>query len=450
MTKSTHSTWRKLAVTTATFALMAGGLAACSGGDSGSGSESGSAGAGSDAAASADGVDDGTKITMWTRAPLERQAKAAVEAYNASHKNQVELTIQPNDDMEGLVGAAVQNDSLPDILGGDVVRIPAWTSQGVFADVTDRIDALPNVGDLQKGHIEAGTVDGAKHTLPFVTDVSVMVWNKDLYKEAGLDPEVGPKNMKEFVEHAKKIAALNKDGVAGTYIAGQSGGALVFKYLPMIWGDGEEALSADGKESLVNNASAKAVYEGLNELVNTPNGVGAGSKEETGATWTAPFSEGKIGVMPYPNTSATALFEDAPFEVGVAPIGGALKGEGSTFLGGDAIGISNSSKNVDQVWNFMAWLMSDEAQTEVFAKNGDTASNTKTLESAYADADERVKTINSTIGMAASKTPISVNFSEAFNAAGSPWQLLFQDQVWNGDSSKLDSENDAITAVLGQ
>ena len=49
------------------------------------------------------------------------------------------------------------------------------------------------------------------------------------------------------------------------------------------------------------------------------------SKEETGATWTAPFANGKIGVMPYPNTSTTALFDaekDGGFEVGVAPIPG--------------------------------------------------------------------------------------------------------------------------------
>ena len=53
-----------------------------------------------------------------------------------------------------------------------------------------------------------------------------MVWNKALYKEAGLDPEQGPKSIAEFTEQAKKVAALNKDGVAGSYLAGQSGGAL--------------------------------------------------------------------------------------------------------------------------------------------------------------------------------------------------------------------------------
>src|SRR5690606_1178900 len=44
------------------------------------------------------GVDDGTTLTLWTRAPLERQAKQLVDAYNASHRNQVDLVIVPNDD----------------------------------------------------------------------------------------------------------------------------------------------------------------------------------------------------------------------------------------------------------------------------------------------------------------------------------------------------------------
>ena len=182
-----------------------------------------------------EGTDDGTEITLWTRSPLERQAKNAAEAYNKSHKNQVKLEIIPNDDMEGKVGAASQTDSLPDILAGDVVRIPYWASEGIFTDLTAQIDGLANKDDLQQGHIEAGTVDGKKYTLPFITDVSIMVWNKNLYKEAGLDPEKGPESVEEFLDQAKKVAALNKADVAGSYLAGQSGGAMAFDPFPTSW-----------------------------------------------------------------------------------------------------------------------------------------------------------------------------------------------------------------------
>ena len=416
-------------------------LAACGG--------SGSGGTATAEGIPAKGTDDGTEITLWTRSPLERQAKNVVEAYNKSHKNQVKLEIIPNDDMEGKVGGASQTDSLPDILAGDVVRIPYWASEGIFTDITKQIDGLDNKADLQQGHIEAGTVDGAEYTLPFITDVSVMVWNKNLYKEAGLDPEQGPKSIDQFVEQAKKVAALNKDGVAGSYLAGQSGGALVFDLFPSVWADGESVMNKDGSEATLDNDSMKGVLDAYKELANTTNGLGAGSKEETGATWTAPFANGKIGVMPYPNTSTTALFDaekDGGFEVGVAPIPGTKEGKTSTFLGGDAMGISKDSKHVAQAWNFLYWLMQSDAQKEVFADQGDTASNIQTLKTAYKDADPRIQTINSVIIDGNGQTPKSPAFNEAFNAAGSPWQLLVQNAVWG--SGDLKADNKAVTDVL--
>lgn len=416
-------------------------LAACGG--------SGNGGTATAEGIPAKGTDDGTEITLWTRSPLERQAKNVVEAYNKSHKNQVKLEIIPNDDMEGKVGGASQTDSLPDILAGDVVRIPYWASEGIFTDITKQIDGLDNKADLQQGHIEAGTVDGAEYTLPFITDVSVMVWNKNLYKEAGLDPEQGPKSIDQFVEQAKKVAALNKDGVAGSYLAGQSGGALVFDLFPSVWADGESVMNKDGSEATLDNDSMKGVLDAYKELANTTNGLGAGSKEETGAIWTAPFANGKIGVMPYPNTSTTALFDaekDGGFEVGVAPIPGTKEGKTSTFLGGDAMGISKDSKHVAQAWNFLYWLMQSDAQKEVFADQGDTASNIQTLKTAYKDADPRIQTINSVIIDGNGQTPKSPAFNEAFNAAGSPWQLLVQNAVWG--SGDLKADNKAVTDVL--
>ena len=408
-------------------------LAACGG--------SGNGGTATAEGIPAKGTDDGTEITLWTRSPLERQAKNVVEAYNKSHKNQVKLEIIPNDDMEGKVGGASQTDSLPDILAGDVVRIPYWASEGIFTDITKQIDGLDNKADLQQGHIEAGTVDGAEYTLPFITDVSVMVWNKNLYKEAGLDPEQGPKSIDQFVEQAKKVA--------GSYLAGQSGGALVFDLFPSVWADGESVMNKDGSEATLDNDSMKGVLDAYKELANTTNGLGAGSKEETGATWTAPFANGKIGVMPYPNTSTTALFDaekDGGFEVGVAPIPGTKEGKTSTFLGGDAMGISKDSKHVAQAWNFLYWLMQSDAQKEVFADQGDTASNIQTLKTAYKDADPRIQTINSVIIDGNGQTPKSPAFNEAFNAAGSPWQLLVQNAVWG--SGDLKADNKAVTDVL--
>ncbi|MFR7425888.1 MAG: extracellular solute-binding protein [Bifidobacterium pullorum] len=210
-------------------------------------------------------------------------------------------------------------------------------------------------------------------------------------------------------------------------------------------------MNEDGTAATLDNDSFKAVLDSYRELANTENGLGAGSKEETGATWTAPFANGVIGVMPYPNTSLNDIFDaeaSGGFEVGVTPIAG-TSGNTSTFLGGDAMGISKDCKNVAQAWNFLHWLMQSDTQAEVFAANGYTASNIETLKTAYEDADPRIQTINSTIIDGNGQTPKSAAFNEAFNAAGSPYQLLIQNYVW-GAGDSLEADNQAVTDVLAQ
>jgi multiple sugar transport system substrate-binding protein len=438
-------------------AIAALALAACSnGGGSGessttTGGATNSSAAPSDSATPADsgaaspGVDDGTELSMWTRAPLEAQAKRLVEAYNASHQNQVKLEIVPNDDMEGKVGAAATNNQLPDLLAGDVVRLPYWVANGLFADLTDDIDALPYADDIARGHLDAGTdADGMKHTVPFVMDISVMVWNKDLYREAGLDPDKGPTTLAEFKQQAEAVAALKKDGVSGTFYGGNCGGCLVFTWFPTVWASGDEVISADGKTSLLASDSAKAVYQTYADL-NNEGAVGAGAKEETGATWTAPFQQGKVGVMPYPNTAVAAVV-DAGIDVGVGPIPGVDGGE-STFVGGDAMGISKDSKHVDQAWNFLAWMLSDDTQLNVVAKGGDVPARVSLLDNQYTAADPLALAGAKTVEFG--RTPVAPYFAEAFNAPGSPWITLFRNATFD-QTNTVDADNDAITAILSQ
>jgi multiple sugar transport system substrate-binding protein len=427
-------------------------LAACSGGDDGTGSTGDGSGTGGETGSGegvegveGEGVDDGTELTMWTRAPLERQATLLVDAYNESHENQVNLEIVPNDDMEGKVGAAAQNGDLPDLLAGDVVRLPYWVDNGLFTDLTDQIEGLASFDDIAVGHIDAGTTpDGARHTLPFVTDVSVMVWNKDLYEQAGLDPEQGPTSMAEFQEQAEAVQALGQDGVSGTYFGGNCGGCLVFTWFPSIWASGDEVISQDGRESLLAGESATALYD-VYAALEEGGAIGAGSNEETGATWTAPFSEGKVGVMQYPNTAVYSAIE-AGIDVGVGPIPG-MDGGTSTFLGGDAMGISKDSENVDAAWNFLSWLVSEDAQLEVVAKNGEVPALTTLLDNTYAAQDPIALTINSVVENG--RTPVAPYFSEAFNASGSPWVSMVRTATFDGGDS-VEADNELITEVLDQ
>lgn len=415
------------------------GLAACGGG-------SGGAGGGDQTAAisGSTGADDGADLTLWTRAPLELQAKALVDAYNKSHKNQVKLTVVPNDDYVTKVGAAAGSGGLPDLFAADIVYTPNWTSQGLFKDITSNIEALPSADTINKGHLTAGTYKGKEYVLPFVEDLSVMMWNKDLYRQAGLDPDKGPTTLAEFKSQAEAVQKLNKPDTYGTYFGGNCGGCNVFTWFPMMWASGQEVMNKAGTESLLNSDTAQQVYATWHDL-QAAGAIAPGSRDETGATWTGAFQKGQIGVMPYPATLLSTV--EKTVDVGVAPIPG-VNGGGSTFVGGDGIGISKDSKKSNQAWNFLSWLMSDAAQVDVLAANGTTPSRTDLAQNKYTADDPRQAIINQIAGAADSKTPFAPNFQTAFNATGSPWVTLLRDQVYSDKPGDLKAQNDAITAAL--
>ena len=85
---------------------------------------------------------------------------------------------------------------------------------------------------------------------------------------------------------------------------------------------------------------SKSVYDTWRDLW-ASGAVLPSSKDEAGPTWTAGFTEGKVGLMMYPAT----LLSSTPFDVGVAGIPGPEGNATSTFVGGDGIGVSKDSKS---------------------------------------------------------------------------------------------------------
>ncbi|MEX0853624.1 MAG: sugar ABC transporter substrate-binding protein [Bauldia sp.] len=390
------------------------------------------------------GVDDGTRITMWSRAATQARADALVKAYNATHKNQIDVTFVPTDDYQTKVGAAAAAGGLPDLFSADVVFMPNWTSAGLFTDITDRIESLPFKDNIAQAAIDVSTWDGKKYGLPFIVDLSVWMYNKKLFRDAGLDPDKPPATFGEFVAAARAVGKLG-GGVAGTFFGGNCGGCNVFTWWPISWADGQPVMNPEGTESNLNSDTMKQIYAGFREMVADGTVLMPDSETEAGPTWTGYFPRGVIGIMPMPASlqgMANAALADE--DIGVTSIKG-IKGGESTFVGGDAIGISRDSKVPDAAWNFMAWLVGDEAQVEVVAKGGNVVARPDLAANKYSSADPRLVTFNTIAGKG--QTPFAKNFGATYNDPQGPWIPLFRDAVF-GDPSRIDAHNDAINESL--
>ncbi|MGH6923657.1 MAG: ABC transporter substrate-binding protein, partial [Propylenella sp.] len=359
-----------------------------------------------------EGVDDGTRVTMWSRAATQARAAALVEAYNATHKNQIDVTFVPTDDYQTKVGAAAAAGGLPDLFSADVVFMPNWTSAGLFTDITDRINGLPFAENIAQAAIDVSTWEGKKYGLPFIVDLSVWMYNKKLFRDAGLDPENPPKTFGEFVDAARAVGKLG-GGVSGTFFGGNCGGCNVFTWWPISWADGEPVMNPEGTEANLNSETMRTIYSAFRDMVADGTVLMPDSETEAGPTWTGYFPRGIIGIMPMP-ASLQGMANDAlPDEdIGVTSIKG-IKGGESTFVGGDAIGISRDSKVPDAAWNFMAWLVGEEAQVEVVAKGGNVVARPDLAENKYSSADPRLVIFNSIAGKG--QTPFAKNFGATYN-----------------------------------
>ncbi len=390
------------------------------------------------------GVDDGTTITMWSRAATETRVQSQVDAYNETHQNKVELRLVPTDEYVGVVGNAATANELPDLFSADVVFMPNWTSQGLFLDITDRIDGLPGIDNVGQAHIVASSWEGKKYGLPFIIDLSVWMYNKDLFEQAGLDPEDAPTTLAEFADAARKVQALNIAGTYGTYFGGNCGGCNVFTWWPIIWAEGGDVMNEDGTEATLNSDTAKEIYRTFGALWDE-GVINPESIQEAGPTWTQPFPAGKVGIMPMPASLQES--EGMPLDnLGVTAIAGTTKGE-STFVGGDSIGLSKDSKNPEQAWNFITWMLGDYNQVEVVAKAGNVVARTDLADNQYSSADPRLVLFNEVAGVG--KTPFALHFNAAYNDPQSPWIQLFRAAVFeDADDAKIDQLNSGITSVL--
>jgi len=392
---------------------------------------------------------DPITMQMWGRNVDEKVYNALVEQWNATHPNKVELTIIPSADYVARVATAASAGELPDLLDVDLIYMPDFINQGLFQPITDQVNAYPHKADLSQGHIMVSTADdGQIYGVPFYVDASSLFWNKDLYREAGLDPEKGPTTWQEVIDHARAIRALGGDKY-GFYFAGASPGANAYTYLPQIWAAGGDVIDyTTHQATLASDPIVKEAFsyyktmwdEGL---------MPEGAKAEDGSTWITTFASGNIGIQPLGGGwGIRGVVENNPdLDFGVTALPGKEAGQTSSFGGGDTIAVTASAQDVNAAWEFIEWTLSDDVQIEIYAKNGAFTSRTDLADNQYAAADPRMVVNNQALKN--SQTPRTLGYNEIFNDKNGPWIAAIQTSILGGDlDGGLQAGNDGIQSIL--
>ncbi len=376
------------------------------------------------------GVATADTATMWVRASGTNAAAHLVDLWNATHPDKIELTTIPDNQMVTKLATGVQAGEVPDLVSFDLIYMPDFMKADFLVDLTADLKADPNYASVAQAYKDIATYEGKIYGAGFTPDVSILVWNKDLFKKAGLDPEKPPRTVGEIHEDAKKVRALGGD-VYGFYFSGTCPGCNIFTSSPMMVAAGSKILPANGNDDALTGEGVRDVLEAFKEMWNEGL-IPKNAQADNGANFTSEFMTGKIGVQGTGGFLLSELKKNAPnLDFGVTFLPGAKEGQASSFVGGDVVAIPVGSKHLDLAKKFIAWELTDEAQLEGLAKNNILPSRPALADNKYFAADPRVVTTAKALGIG--YVPWVYHFADMVNSNSSPWINMFQRAIFDGD-----------------
>jgi len=247
--------------------------------------------------------------------------------------------------------------SPPDIMMTDIRWLGEFVENNLLLDVTDRVAKWPEWSDVVDTYREATKWKGRVYGTWLNTDVRVLVYNKDLFKASGLDPNKPPKTWDELKVMAKK--ATNPPQYYGFGFPATLEDEGPMKFYTNLYSLGGKILNDDNTKAAFNSPEGVAALEALIDLVKigvTPTSIVSGSYNDIDkGVFQGKFA---MGTMTKAYGLAKDLIPGLTPEIykekfGVAPVPYAPNGVPSTMSGGYLLTIPKASKNHDLAWELI-------------------------------------------------------------------------------------------------
>ncbi|WCF09980.1 ABC transporter substrate-binding protein [Paenibacillus thiaminolyticus] len=384
--------------------------------------------------------DDGRiKVTFWhamSGSAGELIAKMAND-YNASQDKYFVDAIFQGSYEESLtkLKAVGGTSEAPTLMQVQEIGTKYMVNSGYIQPVQDLIDQDKfDLSQWEENILSYYQIDGKLYSLPFNTSNAILIYNKDKFKAAGLDPDSPPKTFGEIREMAKKLTDNSKN---------EKGFAL------LIYGWFIEQLLANQGADFVDNGNGRDSLA-TKSLLNSPESLGIfqwlddmnkdGTLGNYGRQWDdirAAFSAGKVAMYMDSTAGIAGVMQASPFEVGTGflptPDGKEANG---VIVGGASLWLMNSvaEEEKEAAWDFMKYVTTPAVQAEWAAGTGyfpitKAAHEEPVLKEKYEQAPQFLTTVkqlqNTKIGSATRGALISV-FPETRNEVATAIEKLYQ------------------------
>lgn len=380
--------------------------------------------------------------TVWAEQMIELviwdqlvQTEKVVNAFNEEMEKQgrnvrARLELVPYEQQVPKFMAALAAGNAPDIYALDIVQCPYFISIGAFKDITNWYNAQSFKDELPAGLLKLGKKDEKVYAIPYSIDLSAMLWNKDMFKEVGLDSEDPPQTWYELVQASRKLTMdKNNDGIIdqwGFALVGGGAGSYMFWLMPFIWGNGGDMFDDKGNVILDSSNTQGAIkfwHDLLYDFKVVPEAsIRYGSGERYNL-----FVAGKIAMFLGGNFNITSLLRDAPnMNFGVAPIP-KNRGEHASFGGGTLIGITSQSRHPDIAEEFLSFVFQDDIMIEAFAPDLLLLPRTDLYDNKYYNQTPQMKEFARILNLA--RTPYSTKYNEIYDPVGYYFEAILLNKM---------------------
>jgi len=190
--------------------------------------------------------------------PVAKLVEQLTKDFNAENPDiEVEAVYTGNyDDTVTKIQTAAQGGNPPDLFVSLATQRFTMASSEMAMPLDELIaedgeEGKKYISDFLESFMEDSYVNGKIYSIPFQRSTMVLFYNKDVFKEAGLNPEKAPETWEELVEIAKKVTTDKRKGVGIALNSGSAQWAFTGFALQNS-ADGKNLMSEDGKKVFFN------------------------------------------------------------------------------------------------------------------------------------------------------------------------------------------------------
>lgn len=306
---------------------------------------------------------DVVEVTFWHAmgGPLGKVLLEMINDFNRTHPNIriVPVSMGQYNALSQKIMAAVAADRPPTM----AQAYENWTVELILTEsivpIEEFVDSENGLSeqsleDILPVFIENNTWNGVLWSFPFNKSVRALYYNKDLFREAGLDPDHPPTTWEEYLEYARRITKdLNRDGVPDIW--GNAGQVNVWMFGNLLIQNGGSFLSPDGEHVAFNSPEGIEALAFMKKMLADSVGFIA-----SGYEYQNDFLAGKVGMIEGSTVSIAFMKGKYSFEMGIAPI---PKGKlpGCLIAGTNVVIFRKATPEQRRAaWEFIKWFTETE------------------------------------------------------------------------------------------